>query len=195
MADFQQMFHSFLVKKEHCDYLRFLWFHDHQLDGDIVEFRMKVHVFGNCPSPAVAIYGLKKTAMDREEEYGTDVRLFVECHFYVDDGLKSFSTTTEVIDVLKRAQHMLAQSNLQLHRVASNNPDVMQGLELRQDFPPIQRSLGLGRDLSTDTFRFQVAISERPFTKCGVLSTISSLYDHLRFAAPVSIQGHSRHYL
>lgn len=119
--------------------------------------------------------------MDREEEYGTDVRLFVECHFYVDDRLKSFYIMTEAIDVLKRAQHTLAQSNLRLHKVASNSPDVMrafpgedQGLKLGQDFPPIQRSLGLGWDLSTDTFRFQVTISERPFTKRGVLSTINS---------------------
>ena len=203
MADVQQMFHSFMVKEEHRDYLRFLWFKDHQLDGDIVEYRMKVHVFGNCPSPAVAIYGMKRTAVEGEEEYGADARLFIERHFYVDDGLKSFSSATEAIDVLKSAQHMLAQSNLRLHKIVSNDPDVMkafpgedlakelQGLELGQEFPPMQRSLGLGWDLSTDTFRFKVAISEKPFTKRGVLSTINSLYDPLGFAAPVSIQGRS----
>lgn len=38
--------------------------------------------------------------------------LFVEHHFYVDDGLKSFSSVDDAIDVLKRTQHMLAQSNL-----------------------------------------------------------------------------------
>ena len=81
MADVQQMFHSFLVKDEHRNYLCFLWFQDHQLDGDIVEIRMKVHMFRNCPSPTVAIYGMK----EGEEEYGADVRLFVERHFYVDD--------------------------------------------------------------------------------------------------------------
>ena len=110
---------------------------------------------------------------------------------------------TDAVDVLKIAQHMLAQSNLRLHKIASNSPDVMrafpsedlakelQGIKLRQDFTPMQRSLGLGWDLSTDTFQFGVAISERCFTKRGVLSTINSLYDPLGFAAPISIQGRS----
>ncbi|XP_030582792.1 uncharacterized protein LOC115778696 [Archocentrus centrarchus] len=201
MADIQQMFHSFLVKEEHRDYLRFLWFHEHNLDGDIVEFRMKVHVFGNCPSPAVAIYGLKRTAMEGEGEYGADTRLFVERHFYVDDGLKSFATTKEAIDVLKKAQCMLAQSNLRLHKIASNSAEVMgaftdedlakelQGLVFGEDFAPPQRSLGLGWDLSSDSFTFRVDLSERPFTKRGVLSTVNSLYDPLGFATPVSIEG------
>lgn len=68
MTDIQQMFHSFLVREDHRDFLRFLWFRNHQLDDEIVEYRMKVHVFGNCPSPAVAIYGLKRTAMEGESE-------------------------------------------------------------------------------------------------------------------------------
>ncbi|KAK3523877.1 hypothetical protein QTP70_013679, partial [Hemibagrus guttatus] len=98
MADIEQIFHSFLVKEEHRDYLRFLWFQDHNLDGDIVEYRMRVHVFGNCPSPSVAVYELKRTAVEGEQEYGSDARLFIERHFYVDDGLKSFSSEAEAVD-------------------------------------------------------------------------------------------------
>lgn len=70
MSDIQQMFHSFLVREDHRDYLRFLWFRDHQLDNEVVEFCMKVHVFGNCPSPAVAIYRLKRTTIEGEKEFG-----------------------------------------------------------------------------------------------------------------------------
>ena len=111
MADIQQMFHSFLVKEEHRNFLRFLWFKDHDLDGEVLEYRMRVHVFGNCPSPAVAIYGLKRTAAEAEQEYGADARNFIDRHFYVDDGLKSFSTANQAADVLARAQEALAQSN------------------------------------------------------------------------------------
>lgn len=96
-------------------------------------------------------------------------------HFYVDNGLKSFSSATEAIDVLKKAQDMLAQSNLRLHKIASNNTEVMrafpgedlakglQDLDIGQDSSPIQHSLGLGWDLSTDTFNTCVATSEKPF--------------------------------
>ncbi|KAI4825504.1 hypothetical protein KUCAC02_021184 [Chaenocephalus aceratus] len=97
---------------------------------------------------------------------------------------------------------MLTQSNLRLHKIASNNAEVMrvfpgedlakglQDLNIGQDSPPMQHSLGLGWDLSTDTFAFRVAASDKSFTRRGVLSTINSLFDPLRFAAPVSIQGH-----
>lgn len=81
---------------------------------------MRVHVFGNCPSPAVAMYGLKRTAIEGEDKYGTEVRQFVERYFYVDDGLKSFSSEEKAIGVLKATQNMLAQSNLRLHKIASN---------------------------------------------------------------------------
>lgn len=201
MADVEQMFHNFVVREDHRDYLRFLWFKNHDLDGEVEDYRMRVHVFGNCPSPSLAIYGLKRTAVEGESEYGSDVRRFIERHFYVDDGLKSFSSPDKAIDVVGRTQKMLAQSNIRLHKIASNsltitsafpNEDLatgMQGLELGQTSPPMQRSLGLGWDLPTDLFKFQVTIGEKPYTKRGVLSVINSVYDPLGFAVPVIIEG------
>ncbi|KAL4008122.1 hypothetical protein ACER0C_001974 [Sarotherodon galilaeus] len=192
MANVEQMFHNFMVREDHRDYLRFLWFRDHDLDGEVDEFHMTVHIFGNCPSPSVAIYGLKKTAVEGEKEYGRDVREFIERHFY-----------TQAIDALHRTQRMLAQSNIRLHKISSNSPVVVsafpsedlatgpQELQRGQHAPLMQRSLGLGWDLSTDQLSFQVEISDRPFTKHGVLSVINSLYDPLGFAVPVSIEGRS----
>lgn len=81
---------------------------------------MRVHVFGNCPSPAVAIYGLKRTATEGHEEYGDQARLFVDRHFYVDDGLQSFPSVGKAVEVLEKSQDMLAQSYLRLHKIASN---------------------------------------------------------------------------
>ena len=57
LADIQQMFHCFLVREDHRNYLRFLWYRDNDVTKEIIDYRMKVHVFGNSPSPAVAIYG------------------------------------------------------------------------------------------------------------------------------------------
>lgn len=105
--------------------MRFLWFQDHNLDGHIVEYCIRVHVFGNCPSLSVAVYGLKRTAAEGEQDCGSDARLFVEHHFYVDYGLKSFSSEAEAVDVLRRAQQMLARSNLHLHKISSNSPIIM----------------------------------------------------------------------
>ena len=54
VADIEQIFHSFKVKKEHRDFLRFLWYKDNDPTAKIIEYRMKVHIFGNTSSPAVA---------------------------------------------------------------------------------------------------------------------------------------------
>ncbi|XP_040197421.1 uncharacterized protein LOC120930263 [Rana temporaria] len=200
-ADIQQMFHCFLVKKEHRNFLRFLWFKDNDPSKDVTEYRMKVHIFGNSPSPAVAIYGLRRTAQKAEEKYGADVRLFVEKDFYVDDCLKSMPSDETAISLLKRTQEMFSLSNLRLHKIASNSQKLMEAfpsqdhcedlkdLDLGFDSPPMQRSLGLLWDIKADTFTFQVNREEKPFTRRGVLSAISSLYDPLGFAAPILIEG------
>ena len=90
MADIEQMFHSFIVEKEHRDFLRFLWYKDNDPDGPVVDYRMRVHLFGNTSSPAVATFGLRKTANVGEAEYGLDAREFVERNFYVDEGSSLF---------------------------------------------------------------------------------------------------------
>ncbi len=162
---------------------------------------MKVHVFGNSPSPAVAIYGLRKAVHLEGQEQDAEVQQFVERDFYVDDGLKSLTTVEAAVSLLKRTQSILARSNVRLHKIASNKREVMEAfpsqdyasdlkdLDLETDNLPIQRSLGLNWDLKTDHFVFQVPDAEKPFTRRGVLSTINSLFDPLGFAAPVTIQG------
>ncbi|VDI56380.1 Hypothetical predicted protein [Mytilus galloprovincialis] len=47
------------------------------MEKDLVDYRMAVHVFGNSPSPAVATFGLRKTAEMAESKYGSDVVTYV----------------------------------------------------------------------------------------------------------------------
>ncbi|XP_069809647.1 uncharacterized protein [Dendropsophus ebraccatus] len=200
MADIQQMFHCFIVKEDNRNYLRFLWHKDNNVNKEVIDYRMKVHVFGNSPSPAVATYGLRRTAQQGEKEYGSDARRFVERNFYVDDGLKSLPTSEEAVDLLTRTQEMLSAGNLRLHKIISNSHEVMKAfpsddhainlrnLDLSSDAPPV-RSLGLLWNIEQDTFTFQVSPCDKPFTKRGVLSVVNSIYDPLGFIAPITIQG------
>ena len=112
VSDIEQMFHSFHVNPDQRDFLRFLWYKNNDTTQEVQEYRMNVHIFGNDPSPAVATFGLRKTAADGEEEFGTDVKEFICRDFYVDDGLTSTQTETEAIDLIKRAQMALATANL-----------------------------------------------------------------------------------
>jgi hypothetical protein len=52
-----------------------------------IPFRMRVHVFGNSPSPPIATLGLRKVAQKAESKYGSHITQFVGKDFYVDDGL------------------------------------------------------------------------------------------------------------
>lgn len=94
---------------------------------------------------------------------------------------------------------MFAISNLRLHKIVSISPAVMQAflstdytdlkeLDLEVDSPPVQRSLGLIRNLQNDTFTFCVASSDKPFTRRGVLDTVNSLFDTLVLVAPMTIR-------
>ncbi|KAI4873908.1 hypothetical protein NFI96_029123 [Prochilodus magdalenae] len=200
-ADIKEMFHCFLVREDHRNFLRFLWFRDNDLTKDIIEYRMKVHVFGNRPSPAIAIYRLRRAAEAGEGEYGTDTRKFIQRHFYGDDALMSLTSDEEAIDLLKRTKASLAESNLHLHKIASNSQVVMEAfppedhakvikdLDFTGDTEPTQRSLGLRWEIQADTFTFRVTVGDKPYTRRGVLSTVNSLFDPLGFVAPVTIRG------
>ena len=84
MCDIEQMFHSFYIDPSHRDFLRFLWFKGNYPSKPIIKYQMNVHLFGNGPSPAVATYGLRRTAIDDEEEYGEEAKKFISRNFYVD---------------------------------------------------------------------------------------------------------------
>lgn len=60
------MFHSFIVSEDHRNFLRFLWFKNSEMSESMVEYRMKVHIFGNGPFPTVAIYGLRQANLYSE---------------------------------------------------------------------------------------------------------------------------------
>ena len=200
VADVQHMFHCFTVKEQHRDYLR-LWYKDNKIGNELTEFRMKVHVFGNSPSPAIATLGLRKIADMSEESHGSDVKEFIRRNFYVDDGLASCSTDKEAIDLMRKTQDAMKQyGNLRLHKVASNSEEVMKAFEpqdLAQDIYDlnldedqlVQRSLGIRWNLTSDMFEFHVAMNDKPMTRRGVLSVVNSLFDPLGFLSPVIVCG------
>lgn len=78
----QPIFYCFVVHKDHRDYLRYLWYEDNDITKNIVEFRMKVCVFGNSPSPTVAIYCMRGAAQQGERENGSDLQFYVATGSY-----------------------------------------------------------------------------------------------------------------
>ncbi|CAE1260779.1 unnamed protein product [Acanthosepion pharaonis] len=166
-ADIKQMFHCFSVKEEHRNFLRFLWYRDNDPTKGIAEYSMKVHVFVNSPSPAVAIYCLRQAVRKGQPNYNPAVEELVNQNFYIDDCLKSLPTIEATVSLLQRTRDILARSNLRLHKIASNkgvmttippqdHANNLMNLDLSKDELPIQRSLGLEWHLKTNTFTFKL---------------------------------------
>ena len=198
MCDIEQMFHSFQVNPLHSDFLRFFWFEGNTAGKPIMDYRTNIHLFGNGPGPAVATFGLRKTASDGEEEFGKAATNFVHRNFYVDDCLTSLLTAAQPIDLVTMTQAMLTTPKLRLHKVVSNSVEVMEAfsnedrgkdlrnLDLRHDSLPPQRSLGVYCNLEQDIFSFKVDLPEK---RRGVLSIVNSMYDPLGLAVPVPLEG------
>lgn len=68
------MFYCFIVQEDHRDFLSFLWFEDNNPSMQITEYLMKMHAFGNSPSPAVAIYGLRNTTLHGAKVQGAEAK-------------------------------------------------------------------------------------------------------------------------
>ena len=201
MGDVEQMFHNFHVNAEHRDFLRFLWFDNNDPSEPITEFRMNVHLFGSISSPAVATFGLRMVADKCASSHGKDVKDFIHQDFYVDDGLTSQPDAPSAISLIQRSRDALATKKLRFHKIASNSAEVMssiprderakdmKSLDLDHDSLPMQRSLGVYWSLELDSFTFKVDLPDKPFSRRGVLSVASSIYDPIGLAAPVTIEG------
>ena len=196
IGDVEKMFHQFRVEPEDRDYLRFLWWRNADLDKEPTVYRMKVHLFGAASSPGCANFGLKQLATDNKEEF-VEVYNFLTYDFYVDDGLRSFTTADEAIQLVKDAQKVCAAGKLRLHKFISNSPEVMASIpeseraknaSLDINFP-IERVLGIEWCVESDCFQFRITLSKKPMTRRGILATVASIYDPLGFLAPFILIG------
>ena len=189
------------MSEQHRDLLRFLWWEDADQEEEVIEYRMKVHLFGAASSPGCANFGLRKAADDGEDEYGAEAASLIREDFYVDDCLKSTQTVQEAVELIKSSQAVCAKAGLRLHKVTSNDKEVLQAvpvedrskntreIDLKVDPLPIERALGVVWCVEDDTFQFRIELKDRPFTRRGVLSTVCSIYDPIGYVAPVVLEG------
>lgn len=61
----------------------------------------------------------------------------------------------------------------------------IKNLDLDHDNLPVERVLGVQRCVQSDVFKFKIILKNRPLTRRGILSTVSSVYDPLGILAPV----------
>ena len=194
VADIEGMFNQVKVSPEDQDAFRFLWWSG-SLEEPPDEYVMTVHVFGATDSPCCANYCLKRTAEDNKDEYDISVVETVRRHFYVDDMLRALKNEEIAIEVAKGSMDLLSRGGFRLTKFLSNSRTVLQAipvekralpdLDLDLDQLPIERTLGVHWNVEDDMFCFKIKLCDKPNTKRGVLSCVSSFYDPMGFAAPV----------
>ena len=195
MSDIEAMFHQVHVTPECRDVLRFLWWPGGHSDGRPCDYRMRVHLFGAVSSPSVCNYALKRTADDHQKHFDQLTINTVHNNFYVDDCLQSVADEDHAVKLIDELCDLLALGGFHLTKWISNSTTVMMSIPEDEranvlhdlDFGPnsIERALGVHWDISNDLFRYKISIKERPATRRGILSVMSSIYDPLGFVAPI----------
>ncbi|CAL9682043.1 unnamed protein product [Knipowitschia caucasica] len=197
MADIEAMFHQVRVPPEDCDLLRFLWWPDGNCERELVEYRMVVHLFGATSSPSCACFALRKCAEDNRKHFSPVAINTLLHNFYVDDCLVSVATEEAALSLCKELVELCARGGFKLTKWISNSRTVLaaippeerakevKDLDLDSDALPVERVLGVQWCVQSDAFKFKITLKNRPLTRRGILSIVSSVYDPLGFLAPV----------
>jgi hypothetical protein len=201
MADIECMFYQVKVPERQRNVLKFLWWPKGDSSSTPEEFRLTVHPFGGVWSPSCASYALRRAAVDGEGIYSESVRNTIMRNFYVDDLLKSVGSEEEAVSLAIQLSSLLSSGGFRLTKWLSNNKRVLSGLpaddlaatvknqDLYIDKLPNERSLGVTWRLEEDLFSFEVLSWDKPSTRRGMLSALSSLYDPLGLVSPFVLRG------
>ena len=175
VADIEAMFHQVLVDPKDCDSLRFLWWPDGDLTKEMKEYHMVKHLFGATSSPSVVNFCLRKTAQLHQEEFDEEVIETVNRDMYVDDMMKSTSTTEKAISLASQLRALLEKGGFRLTKWYSNDREVM--------------------NIEEDKFVWEVMekmfqrVSQKPVTCRGIVSAVYSLFDPLGFITPYAMKA------
>ena len=194
-ADVEEMFLQVRVPVRDRGALRFLWWCDDNLDLNLEEYQLTVHPFGATSSPFCANFALRKAI----EEFGGDsieaVRNAIRLNFYVDDCLVSLPTLNEAETFIHQICQALEKGGFRLRKWMSNKREIIDKIptteradtvvNLDSNPLPTERTLGLEWNADTDDLCFKFSLAEKPMTRRGILSCVSSLFDPLGLVGPL----------
>ncbi|XP_078608417.1 uncharacterized protein LOC144880226 [Branchiostoma floridae x Branchiostoma japonicum] len=196
MADIEAMFSQVKVPSEDRDYQRFMWWPEGRINEPLEEYRMTVHVFGATSSPSCANYALKRLADDCKDQYDEEVLKAIKGDFYVDDLLKSTETAEKGQLLAEDIRSVCGTGGFRLTKWISNSQQVIKAvpeteraeevknLDLKHNSMPTERALGMLWNVQADTLGYRTLSTEKPATRRGILSVVSSFYDPLGIVAP-----------
>ena len=126
--------------------------------------------------------------------------------FYIDYSLKSVplvDDTVKLVVSIKQIKDQCSKGGFQLHKFVSNSKEVIRRipeqdraddvkeLDLDLDSLPLEHTFGIHWCVESDCFQLATVLQDKPCTRRGILSTVSSIFDPLRFIVPLLWDGKS----
>lgn len=197
ISDIEAMFHQVQVTPEDRDAIRFLWWENSELANKPVIYRMNVHLFGGIWSPSCCNYALKKAATDFADDFDAETIKTIHRSFYVDDCLRSLPSVPVAIQLVYELRTLLEKIGFNLNKWLSNSREVLEKIPIKNraegvkssDFNtegiPTERALGVNWNYQSDELGYRISIKDKPVTRRGILSVMSSVYDPLGLVSPI----------
>lgn len=201
MGDVEAMFYQVKIPPEQRSYLRFLWWKGSNLEAEILDHEMSAHLQGGTSSPSCSNYAMKRTATENEVKYGPEAANTLRKNFYVDDLLKSCCNVAAAIKLIQNVIKMCADGGFNLTKFTSNSMEVLMSLpeekrrkgvkneDLLSGDIPEDKALGIHWNIEEDALMFKIKSVQKPGTRRGLLSILSSIYDPLGIASPFILEG------
>ena len=195
------MFYQVRVAEEHCSFLIFLWWENDHLEKPPADFEMLVHIFGGTSSPTCSTYTLKRSFIDYEVKNNKDVEKNLKEGFYVDDLLQSVHNVEKAKVLVKGAIEICAKRGFRLTKFTSNIMELLEAIpeerrkngvknqDITGEELPVHRALDIQWNIEENKLEFKVKLKEKPMTRRGMLSIISSIYDPLGLLSPYLLKG------
>ncbi|CAG2248710.1 unnamed protein product [Mytilus edulis] len=138
--------------------------------------------------------------IDNGELFETEIASTVERNFYVDDLLKSVDTEERAVQLATDLREIMKRGGFRLTKWLSNSKVVINEIPNSERAPsveilksntalPTDRALGVIWDVNDDAIKYKVKLEEKPLTRRGITSTVSSIFDPLGLIAPIILKG------
>ena len=200
MTYMESMYYQVMVSEHQQTFVKFLWWNDHKIDEDPIDFPMGAYVFGGASSTSYANYVLRKTSADNVEKFGKETADVIQDNFYVDDLLKSVEDLDTAKTLVKNVINMCKSGGFNLTKCISNSKELLISIPENKRRPgvkdlnslrnvPVEKELGMQWNIAKDHFSFNIKFNRRNLTKRVMLLIISSIYDPLGFTSPFVLEG------
>ena len=197
-ADIKQAFLQVRIRPEDRDSLRFHWIKDKQtLEIEILRFTRAL--FGLVQSPFLLGATIQQHLDSLREKYPSEVEE-IERSLYVDDIISGGDTREDVIKLKGTVKEIFGQAKFQLHKWHSNVSDLEETVEpasTTQSYakdqlgvkPDETKLLGLPWNKVDDVISVSFPDPTTATTKREILRFLSSIYDPLGLASPITLVG------